>query len=71
MWIPKVIFEADLPAASEGVPAVYEIGGREYIAVCAAQGNGPRVIVAGSLRPRLRAERLRRMRTWCTRLPKK
>jgi glucose dehydrogenase len=35
----KVIFEADLPAAAEGVPAVYEIGGREYIAVCAAQGK--------------------------------
>jgi quinoprotein glucose dehydrogenase len=37
----KVIWEADLPAAAEGVPAVYEIGGREYIAICAAQGKPP------------------------------
>jgi glucose dehydrogenase len=44
----KVIWEADLPAAAEGVPAVYEIGGREYIAVCAAQGNGPAVNLAGA-----------------------
>jgi glucose dehydrogenase len=43
----KVIWEADLPAAAEGVPAVYEIGGREYIAVCAAQGNGPSVKLQG------------------------
>ena len=44
----KVIWEADLPAAAEGVPAVYEIGGREYIAVCAAQGNGPNVNLPGA-----------------------
>jgi quinoprotein glucose dehydrogenase len=37
----KVNWETDLPAASEGVPAVYEIAGREYIAVCVAAGNGP------------------------------
>jgi quinoprotein glucose dehydrogenase len=43
----KVIFEMDLPAASEGVPAVYEIGGREYIAICAAQGAGPQMEVPG------------------------
>jgi quinoprotein glucose dehydrogenase len=44
----KVIWEADLPAAAEGVPAVYEIGGREYIAICAAQGNGPSVNLPGA-----------------------
>ena len=44
----KVIWEADLPAAAEGVPAVYEIGGREYIAICAAQGNGPAVSLPGA-----------------------
>jgi quinoprotein glucose dehydrogenase len=43
----KVIWEANLPAASEGVPAVFEMGGREYIAVCAAQGNGPAVSLPG------------------------
>lgn len=31
----KVLWSADLPAASEGVPAVYEVEGREYIVVCA------------------------------------
>jgi len=37
----KVIWETDLPASAEGVPAVYEAGGREYIALCVAAGNGP------------------------------
>jgi len=37
----KVIYERDLPAAAEGVPAVYEVGGRQYILICAAAGNGP------------------------------
>jgi len=32
----QVLWEKDLPAGAEGVPAVYEIGGREYIALCAA-----------------------------------
>jgi quinoprotein glucose dehydrogenase len=39
----KVIWEATLPAAAEGVPAVYEIGGREYVAICVAAGAGPPV----------------------------
>jgi quinoprotein glucose dehydrogenase len=29
----KVLWEKDLPAACEGVPAVYEVGGRQYIAI--------------------------------------
>jgi quinoprotein glucose dehydrogenase len=29
----KILWEANLGAASEGVPAVYEAGGREYIVV--------------------------------------
>ena len=32
----KVLWEAELPAATEGMPAVYELQGREYIAVCAS-----------------------------------
>ncbi len=36
----KVVWETTLPAASEGVPAAYEIGGREYIAFAVAGGNG-------------------------------
>ncbi|HEY6343519.1 MAG TPA: PQQ-binding-like beta-propeller repeat protein [Bryobacteraceae bacterium] len=36
----QILWEKDLPARAEGVPAVYEIGGREYIALCAAVGDG-------------------------------
>ena len=36
----KVIWETSLPAASEGVPAVYEVDGREYLALCVAGGSG-------------------------------
>ena len=32
----KVLWEAELNAGLEGMPAVYELDGREYIAVCAA-----------------------------------
>lgn len=32
----KVLWEAELDAALEGMPAVYEIGGREYVVFCAA-----------------------------------
>jgi quinoprotein glucose dehydrogenase len=34
-----ILWEKDLPAGAEGVPAVYEIAGREYIALCAAAGD--------------------------------
>jgi quinoprotein glucose dehydrogenase len=36
----KVIWERDVPEAAEGVPAVFEVGGREYVALCVAAGNG-------------------------------
>lgn len=32
----KVLWETELPAGLEGMPAVYELDGHEYIAVCAA-----------------------------------
>ncbi len=35
----RVLWETDLPAGAEGVPAVYEIAGREYIALCASAGE--------------------------------
>jgi quinoprotein glucose dehydrogenase len=35
----KVVWEFDLPAASEGVPAIYEVNGRQYI-VIAVGGDG-------------------------------
>jgi quinoprotein glucose dehydrogenase len=34
-----ILWEKDLPAGAEGVPAIYQIGGREYIALCAATGD--------------------------------
>jgi quinoprotein glucose dehydrogenase len=30
----KVLWERSLPAASEGVPAVYEVNGRQFVAIC-------------------------------------
>ena len=36
----EVLWEYELPAGSDGVPTVYEAGGREYVAFCAAGGNG-------------------------------
>ena len=36
----KVVWQAELPAASEGVPATYEIGGRQFIVVSAAAAHG-------------------------------
>jgi quinoprotein glucose dehydrogenase len=36
----KVLWTYDLPTGSDGVPAVYEVGGREFIAFCVAGGDG-------------------------------
>jgi quinoprotein glucose dehydrogenase len=36
----KVLWEYELPTGSDGVPAVYEAGGREYVAFCVAGGEG-------------------------------
>jgi quinoprotein glucose dehydrogenase len=50
----KVLWEADLPSAADGVPAVYEVNGREYLALCAAQNYGlmpPRLTPAGPAPP--------------------
>jgi quinoprotein glucose dehydrogenase len=35
----KVLWEYDLPAAPEGVPAVYQVDGREYIALPVGAGS--------------------------------
>ncbi|HTS30406.1 MAG TPA: pyrroloquinoline quinone-dependent dehydrogenase [Bryobacteraceae bacterium] len=48
----KVLWEKGLPSGSEGIPAIYEAGGREYLAICAAAGDGlmaPRL--GGAFRP--------------------
>ena len=36
----KTIWETELPAAMEGIPAVYEVAGRQYIVFCAAAQAG-------------------------------
>lgn len=36
----EVLWVRQLPTGSDGVPAIYEVGGREYIAFCVAGGNG-------------------------------
>jgi glucose dehydrogenase len=36
----KVLWEYELPTGSDGIPAVYEVNGREYIAFCVAAGDG-------------------------------
>ncbi len=35
-----VLWEHETPTGSDGVPAVYQVGGREYIAFCVAGGDG-------------------------------
>jgi quinoprotein glucose dehydrogenase len=37
----KVIFCKDLPNGSQGVPAVYEVNGREYILLSVCGGASP------------------------------
>ncbi len=49
----KVVWETNLPAAAEGVPAAYEVGGRQYIALCVAGGNG--MMARGVLAPQAAA----------------
>ena len=36
----KVLWEAEVDAAMEGIPAVYEVGGRQFIVFCAAAQSG-------------------------------
>jgi quinoprotein glucose dehydrogenase len=47
----RILWEKDLPAGAEGVPAVYEIAGREYIALCAAAADGNIHIDTGTPAP--------------------
>jgi quinoprotein glucose dehydrogenase len=35
-----VLWEKELDAALEGIPAVYQIGGKEYVVFCAAAQVG-------------------------------
>jgi quinoprotein glucose dehydrogenase len=49
----KVLWEYDLPGAQEGVPAVYQVDGRQYIAVPVGAGSvfQPRASQANPLPP--------------------
>jgi quinoprotein glucose dehydrogenase len=45
----KVLWTGDLPAGSRGIPAMYEVNGRQYLVVNASQGvTGPRAGLVGS-----------------------
>jgi quinoprotein glucose dehydrogenase len=37
----KLLWEVELPAASEGIPSIYEAKGKEYLVVCATSPKGP------------------------------
>lgn len=36
----KVLWSKELPGGSEGIPATYELGGRQYVALPVAAGDG-------------------------------
>jgi quinoprotein glucose dehydrogenase len=38
----KILWEKELDASPQGIPAVYEVGGREYVVWCAVEGGGAR-----------------------------
>jgi quinoprotein glucose dehydrogenase len=44
----KLLWETEVAAAVEGIPAVYETGGREYLVYCAAAQEG---LTSGSQKP--------------------
>jgi quinoprotein glucose dehydrogenase len=44
----EVLWSQELPGGSEGIPATYEIGGRQYLALPVAAGNG---LFAPTLQP--------------------
>ena len=46
----QVLWETELEAGLEGIPAVYEAGGREYLVVCAAAQSGVSPSSQGKIR---------------------
>jgi quinoprotein glucose dehydrogenase len=36
----QVVWEKEMPVGSDGVPAVYQVGGRQFIVFCVAGGDG-------------------------------
>ncbi len=41
----KILWETEIEGTPDGIPAVYEVGGREYIAFFAAGGAGDGKVV--------------------------
>lgn len=46
----KVLWQAQLPAGPEGIPAIYEIAGKEYV-VISARPNSDKIVSAGGVEP--------------------
>jgi quinoprotein glucose dehydrogenase len=44
----KIIWEKELEGSPDGIPAVYEVGGREYVAFYANGGGGDGVVLKAS-----------------------
>lgn len=47
----KVVWEHEIAAGPEGIPAIYEVGGREYIAFSASSNDVPSTAGAGETPP--------------------
>ena len=47
----RVLWTGDLPAGSRGIPAMYEVNGKQYLVVSATQAGGRGGGPAGNLRP--------------------
>ena len=47
----KVLWEVKLPAGPEGIPAVYEVAGREYM-VISARPDSDKTVAAGGMAPK-------------------
>jgi quinoprotein glucose dehydrogenase len=41
----KILWETEIDGTPDGIPAVYEVGGREYVAFFAAGGSGDGIVV--------------------------
>ncbi len=44
----KLLWETTLPAAGNATPAVYEAGGRQFVAIAAGGGKNPKAQPGGS-----------------------
>ena len=66
----KEVWSRDLPAASEGMPATYEVNGRQFIVVPVAAGSGQFAGAFGGPPPAPRSRRRRRRPHRSCRVPR-